>query len=41
MDIGATNRGFARGEFSDANGIACSIQESSADMRGRLALAWV
>jgi hypothetical protein len=25
-----TNRGFRRGDFEDANGEACSIQESSA-----------
>ena len=26
----ATQRGFMRGEFKDANGVECSIQESSA-----------
>lgn len=29
MDLKATNRGFMRAEFTDYNGDACSIQESS------------
>lgn len=30
IKIKSTNRGFARGEFTDVNGEQCSIQESSA-----------
>lgn len=30
LDIKPTNRGFMRADFRDANGDACSIQESSA-----------
>jgi len=29
IDIGATERGFALGEFKDSKGIKCSIQKSS------------
>ena len=31
MEIKSTSRGFGYGEFEDANGIKCSIQESSAN----------
>jgi len=30
MELKATNRGFVLGKFLDGNGVACSIQESSA-----------
>lgn len=30
MQLKATNRGFVMGEFTDGNGVKCSIQESSA-----------
>ena len=29
MDTKQTSRGFLNGSFTDANGVACSIQESS------------
>lgn len=29
MEINETNRGFRLGEFVDANGVRCSVQESS------------
>lgn len=29
MDFDKTQRGFARGEFTDAYGVKCSLQESS------------
>lgn len=31
LEVKPTERGFLRGDFTDANGDACSIQESSID----------